>query len=94
VDLLHVMVGGGLRRTAAVLTRTHVWRVPSPTSDVRVRLFVVVVVLRRFAEDLCKGREVHGSRAFYFHSRPGRREVTSWSSQRFPSGSSNDANEK
>jgi putative ABC transport system permease protein len=32
--------------------------------------------------------------AFYFHSRPGRREVTSWSSQRFPSGSSNDANEK
>ena len=25
-----------------------------------VRLFVVVVVLRRFAEELCKGRNVHG----------------------------------
>src|SRR5213080_4837822 len=26
-----------------------------------VRLFVVVVVLRRFAEELCKGRDVNGS---------------------------------
>jgi hypothetical protein len=50
MDLLHVMVGGGgLRRTAAVLTRTHVWRVPVPPVMFGVRLFVVVVVLRRFA---------------------------------------------
>jgi hypothetical protein len=26
-----------------------------------VRLLVVVMVLRRFAEELCKGRDVHGS---------------------------------
>jgi hypothetical protein len=62
MDLLHAMVGGGgLRRTAAVLTRTHIWRVPVPPVMFGVRLFVMVVVLRGFAEELCKGRDVHGS---------------------------------
>jgi hypothetical protein len=62
MDLLHVMVGGGgLRRTAAVLTRTHVWRVPVRQVMFGVRLFLVVVVLRRFEEELCKRRDVHGS---------------------------------
>ena len=62
-DLLHVAVGGGdcLLWTAAALTRTQIWRVPVPPVMFGVRLFVVVVVLRRFAEELCKGRDVNGS---------------------------------
>src|SRR5438552_18861368 len=64
-DLVHVAVGGGgcLRRTAAILTRTQIWRVPVPPVMFRVRFLVVVVVLRRFAEKFCKGRDVHGSRS-------------------------------
>jgi hypothetical protein len=98
MDLLHAMVGGddGLRRTAAALTRTHVWRVPVPPAMLGVRLLVVVVVLA----PTFRGGALQGSRrpwlvrAFYIHSRPGRRVVTSWRSHRFPSGSSNEANEK
>jgi hypothetical protein len=95
-DLLHVTVGGGdcLRRTAAALTRTQIWRVPIPPVMFGVRLFVVVVVLRRLAEELCKGRDIHSSCSLLLPLRPGRRVVISWSSQRFPSGSSNEANEK
>src|SRR5437899_8522239 len=64
-DLVHVTVGGGdcLRRTAAILTRTQIWRVPVPPVMFGVRFLVVVVVLRRFAEKFCKGRDVHGSRS-------------------------------
>ena len=62
-DLLHVAVGGGggLLRTAAVLTRAQVGRVPVPPVVLGVRLLVVVVVLRRLAEELCKGCDVRGS---------------------------------
>jgi hypothetical protein len=62
-DVVHVAVGGGccLLRTAAVLTRAQIGRVPVPPVMFRVRLLVVVVVLRRFAQELCKGRDVNGS---------------------------------
>jgi len=48
-DLLHVAVGGGgcLLRTAAVLTRAQVRRVPVPPVVLSVRLLVVVVVMPR-----------------------------------------------
>ena len=61
-DLLHVAVGGGggFRRAAAILTRTQIWRVPVPPVMFRVRLLVVVVVFRRFVEELRKGRDIHG----------------------------------
>jgi hypothetical protein len=63
MDLPHVIVGGvgGLRRTAAVLTRIHVRRIPVPPVMFGVRLLVLVVVLRCLSEELCKGRDVHGS---------------------------------
>src|SRR5262245_24982426 len=62
-DLLHVAVGGCgcLLRTAAVLTRAQVGRVPVPPVVLSVRLLVVVVVLRRLAEELRKGCDVRGS---------------------------------
>jgi hypothetical protein len=62
-DLLHIAVGGGrcLLRTAAVLTRAQVGRVPVPPVVLGVRLLVVVVVLRRLAEERCKGCDVYGS---------------------------------
>src|SRR5437016_6070918 len=60
---VHVAVGGGdcLRRIAAILTGIQIWRVPVPPVMFGVRLLVVVVVLRRFAEELRKGRDVNGS---------------------------------
>jgi hypothetical protein len=62
-DLLHVAVGGGgrLRRTAAVLTRAQVGRVPVRPVMLYVRLLVGVVVLRGLAEELCKGCDVRDS---------------------------------
>src|SRR5262249_35842292 len=62
-ELLHIEScgGGGFLRTAAVLTRTQVGRVPIPPVMFGVRLLVVVVVLGRFAEEFCKPRDVHGS---------------------------------
>src|SRR5438552_15621928 len=62
-DLLHVAVGGGdcLRRTAAALTRTQIWRVPVPPVMRGVRLLVLTVVFLCLAEELCQGRDVHGS---------------------------------
>src|SRR5215207_698125 len=62
-DLLHVAVGGGggLLRTAAVLTRAQVGRVPVPPVVLGVRPLVVAVVLFRLVEELCKGCDVHGS---------------------------------
>ena len=63
---IHVTIsgGGGCLRTVAVLTRAQVWRVPIPPVMFGVRFLVVVVVLRRFAEKFCKGRDVNGS--FWF----------------------------
>src|SRR5262249_18259967 len=62
-DRLHVAVGscGCLLRTAAVLTRAQVGRVPVPPVVRSVRLLIVVVVLRCFAEELCEGCDVDGS---------------------------------
>src|SRR5262249_33338747 len=62
-DLPHVVVGGGccLLRTAAVLTRDQVGRVPVPPVVLGVRLLVVAVVFLRLAEELCKGCDVYGS---------------------------------
>src|SRR5262249_17384742 len=62
-DLLHVVVGGGggLIRTAAVLTRAQVGRVPVPPLMLGVRLLVVAVALLRLAEEICKGCDVYGS---------------------------------
>ena len=94
--LVHVAVGcfSCLLRAAAFLTRAQVGRVPVPPVVLGVRLLVAVVVLRRLAEELCKGRDVHGYARVDFHSRPGSRDLISWSSQPFPSGSSNEATEK
>src|SRR5580700_11828736 len=60
--LVHVAVGGGccLPRAAAVLTRAQVGRVPVPPVVRGVRLLVVAVVLRRLAEKLGQGCDVHG----------------------------------
>src|SRR6478609_10150594 len=62
-ELLHIEScgGGGFLRTAAVLTSIQVGCVPVPPVMFGVRLLVVVVVLRRFAEEFCKRRYVHGS---------------------------------
>src|SRR5437867_11671588 len=63
MDLVHVTVGGGdcLLRTASVLTRVQVGRVPVPPVMFGVRLLVMVVVLRGLVEELCQSRDVHGS---------------------------------
>src|SRR5580658_5794142 len=60
--LLHVAVGRGgcLPRTAAVLTLAQVGRVPVPPVVLGMCLLVVVVVLRRLAEKLGQGCDVHG----------------------------------
>src|SRR6478609_3949306 len=52
---LHVAVGGGRRflRTAPILTRAQVGRVPIPPIMRAVRLLVLAVVLLRFVKKLC-----------------------------------------
>lgn len=59
-DFIHVAVGGGgcLLRTAAVLTRAQAGRVPVPPVMFCVRLFVMVVALRRLVEQFGKGCDV------------------------------------
>jgi len=93
-DLIHVAIGGGccLLGTVAVLTGAQIGRVPVIPVMLGVRRLVVVVVLSRLAEEICKGCDIHGYARS--HSRPGSRSLISWSCQRFPSGSSNEANEK
>src|SRR5215831_15553538 len=62
--LLHVAVGGGGGLwPAAVLTRAQVGRVPVPPVVLGVRPLEVVVALRRLAEEICKGCDVHGWRS-------------------------------
>src|SRR5262245_12342400 len=65
-DLLHIAVGGGggLLRTAPLLTRAQVGRVPVRPVVLAVRLLEVAVVLLRLAEELCKGCDVHVSFPF------------------------------
>src|SRR5437868_5583920 len=61
-DLLHITVGCCcLLRTASVLTRAQVGRVPVPPVVLGVRLLVVVVLLCCLAQQLWQGCEVHGS---------------------------------
>src|SRR5262245_12491628 len=62
-DLFHVAVrrGGGLLRTAAILTGAQVGCVPVRPAVLGVRLLVAVVVLRCFAAEFCKSCDVHGS---------------------------------
>src|SRR5438034_11731773 len=71
-DLLHVAVGGGdcLRRTAAALTRTQIWRVPVPPVMFGVRLLVFAVPLLRLVEEFCKHSDIDraGSCGFPFAS--------------------------
>src|SRR5436190_23509669 len=95
-DLIHVAVGGGcrVRRTAAVLTRAQVRRVPVPPVMFRVRLLVVVVVLRRFAEELYKSHDVHGSCSLLLPFAAGKTRRDLLEQPAVPSGSSNEANEK
>src|SRR5215211_3931180 len=59
---LHVTVGGGggLLRTAAVLTGAQVGRVPVPPVMLGVRLLVVAMVHFRLVEELCEGCDVRG----------------------------------
>ena len=60
---LHVTVRGGgcFLRTAAILTRAQVGRVPVPPLMRAVRLLITIVVLGRFVEEICKGCDVHGA---------------------------------
>src|SRR5215475_12542190 len=94
-DLFHVAIGGGccLLWIAAALTRAQIGRIPVPPVMLGVCLLEVVVVLCRFAQEPCQGCNIHVLWSRQVHSRPGRRVLISWSSQPFPSGSSNEANE-
>ena len=58
--LLHVAVGGCccLLRTAPLLTRAQVGRVPVPPVMLSVRPLVLAVMLFRLVEQLCKGCDV------------------------------------
>src|SRR5260370_40781282 len=59
---IHVAIGGGgcLFRTAPVLTRAQVRRVPVPPIMRAVRLLVAAVVLLRLLKKLCYRRHVCG----------------------------------
>ena len=67
MDFIHVAVRGGdcLVRTAAILTRGQIRRVPVPPMMFRVRLFVVVVVFGRFTEELCKLGNIDGFGGYF-----------------------------
>jgi len=60
-DFVHVSIGrgGGLLRTAAVLTCAQVRRVPVPPVMFGVRFFVPAVVLFRFVKERGKCGYVH-----------------------------------
>ena len=58
-DLFHVAVGGGLLRTATILTRAQVGRIPVPPMVLNVHLLVIAMVLLRLVEELGKGCDVH-----------------------------------
>src|SRR5580692_266019 len=64
-DLVHVAIGGSGRvlRTAAVLARADVGRVPIRPVMGGVGLLVVAVVLSRLAKQLCEGWDVDPSRS-------------------------------
>ena len=55
-DLLHVAIGSGdsFLRTAAVLTRVQIRRVPIPPVMRGVRFLVLTVVSLCLAKELCK----------------------------------------
>src|SRR5262249_14323199 len=74
-DLLHIAIGsgGGLLRTAAVLTCATIRRVPVPPVVLGVCLLVVVVVLRCLAEEVRQGVNVQSpcSRLPFAAGQPG-----------------------
>ena len=95
-NLVHVTVSDSrcILRAAPVLTRVQVGRVPIPPVMFGVRLLVTSpwcfsVSRRSSASVETSVARPRGD----FHSRPGSRVVISWSSQPFPSGSLNEANE-
>src|SRR5580658_9118963 len=59
-DLSHVTVGGdgGLLRTAAILPRAQIGRVPVPPVVFVVCVFEVPMVLRRLVKESRKGRDL------------------------------------
>ena len=62
MDLRHVAIGSGycFLRTAAVLTRAQVGRIPVPPTVLGVSLLVVAMVLLRFMEKFCQSGNVRG----------------------------------
>jgi hypothetical protein len=78
MDLAHVAVGngGGFRRTATILTRVQVGRVPVPPVMFGVRFLVVAVVFLGFAEEFCKSSYIHsvGLRLLPFATGKARRD--------------------
>ena len=85
--------GGGLFRSAAVLTSIEIGRVPVPPVVLAVRPLVSAVMLFGLVEEFGKRPDVRGSCLRQLPFAPGSRVWISWSSQPFPSGSSNEANE-
>src|SRR3954467_464674 len=61
MHFVHVAISGGccFLRSAAILTRAEIGRVPIPPVMLGVRYLVVMVVLSRFVEKLGKGCDVH-----------------------------------
>ena len=95
LDLRHVALGGrgGLLWRAPALASVHVRRVPIPPVMLGMRLLVLAVVLLRLVEEFGKGCNVHGLCSRQLPFAAGKPLLISWSSQPFPSGSSNEANE-
>src|SRR6476646_515826 len=61
MDLRHVTIGGGycFLRTAALLTRAQVGRIPVPPVMLGMRLLILAVVLLRLVEKFCQSSNVH-----------------------------------
>src|SRR5215813_10257956 len=78
-EFLHIETcgGGGFLWRTSMLASVDIGRIPVPPVMLGVRLLVVVVVLSRFAEELCKGGDVHGSRSLLipFAARKARRDL-------------------
>src|SRR4051812_39623694 len=62
MHFVHVAISGCccFLRTAAILTRAQIGRVPIPPVMLGVRYLVVMAVLSCFVEELGKGCDVHG----------------------------------
>ena len=67
MDFIHVAVRGGdcLVRTAAVLTRVQIRRVPIRPLMFAVCFLVLAVVFFGFTEELCKLGNIHGFGGYF-----------------------------